>query len=125
MQKETYHENQQNEIFKIRDVQNMLQKKVHPIVFVHAHSCHPLICYIIHKTCSVYYTYYFVCSNIQNKTYTHRTHMQMPAHAYPYTIIHHTYSSLIHTHLWLYTHVACLHRLHVQAHARIRISICI
>ena len=27
MQKETYHENQQNEIFKIRDVQNMLWKK--------------------------------------------------------------------------------------------------
>ena len=27
MQKETYYENQQNEIFKIKDVQNMLQKK--------------------------------------------------------------------------------------------------
>ena len=27
MQKEKYHENQQNEIFKIKDVQNMLQKK--------------------------------------------------------------------------------------------------
>ena len=27
MQKETYHDNQQNEIFKIKDVQNMLLKK--------------------------------------------------------------------------------------------------
>ena len=30
MQKETYCENQQNEIFKIRDVQNMLLKKGPP-----------------------------------------------------------------------------------------------
>ena len=30
MQKETYHENQQNEILKIRDEQNILKKKGPP-----------------------------------------------------------------------------------------------
>ena len=30
IQKETYHENQQNQIFKIRDVQNILLKKGPP-----------------------------------------------------------------------------------------------
>ena len=75
-------------------------------------SCHPSVWYTLYTICSVCiiilyttqhsYTYktrfvlyiYFCMFN----KHTHRAHMQMPAHAYPYTIIHHTYSSLIYTH---------------------------
>ena len=37
MQKETYHENQQNEIFKIKDVQNTSEKRAQRALFSEAY----------------------------------------------------------------------------------------